>query len=295
MKNHSLQLKFPGGKTHVAKDLLAYAPWEFTEYRDPFCGNCPWITYTDIIPTNMPRWINDLDEYLYAYIIGARDDISWIPKFAKLRADILDSAMKMRAAFFAAVGLVYRKKCPMSYLLVRRLAHRQIVRPIKRSGASMLGFHFINTGLRGVHISDLYEVHELLQGVRVTNQDGFDVITAPTDGVCWMTIDPPYRIRDHAHGFYDHEFTPQDHRRLRDTLAGLNPRTHKFMLTIDRTPLNYKLYALSRYARRGLFRVSKSDVRTGLFRVSKRDTRTGMTGNKDRKLKTELVVRNYDD
>lgn len=189
MKNHSLQLKYPGGKTHVAQELLVFAPTSFDEYRDPFCGNCPWITHTSIIPQGIPRWINDLDEWLYAYLIGLRDDPSWIAEFWKLKMQVADSAMKMRKAFFEAIGLLYRRKCPKSYLYVRRLAHRQIVRPIKRNGASMLGFHFFNTGLRCLHLSDIYEAHDILQGVQVTNQDGLSVITAPTDGVCFMTID----------------------------------------------------------------------------------------------------------
>lgn len=283
MKNYSLQLKYPGGKTHVARELLAFAPGYFDEYRDPFAGNCPWITYTDIISPDIPRWINDLDEYLYAYIVGLRDDPSWIQRFWKLRTEVLDSALKMRKAFFQAIGLLYRRKCAKSYLFIRRLAHRQILRPIRRNGASMLGFHFFNTGLKNIHLEDVYEVHHILQDVQVTNQNGFKVITAPTKGVCFMTIDPPYHIRSHAHGLYDYEFTPEDHVRLRDTLASLNPKTHKFLLTIDRTPLNHKLYEKSKYAR------------NGLFRIFRRPTRSGMAGNKNRQRKTELVVLNYDD
>lgn len=282
MTNKSAQLKYPGGKAHCAEDLLAFAPSTFTEFRDPCCGNCPFLFHTDVIPTTIPRWINDLDHHLIAYLRALKSEDGFIDHFWKLRSSIIDSAEKSKQAFTRACGIMGRRTDPESYLLTRRLAHRQIVRPVKRSSVASFGYENIGKGLDNVHLDDLHEAREILQGVKITCHDGFKVMTAPTDGVVFMTIDVPYRIEDHKSPLYDHEFTDEQQQQLHDVLASLNPKTHKFLVTIDRTLPSYDLWFHSQHRR------------SGLFRVFERPNRNGMSSNQERSTKIELLIRNFD-
>lgn len=72
MINRSAQLKYAGGKSHCAARILRFAPSQFTEYRDPFCGNCPFLFHTDDIPVTISRWVNDLDWWVYQHYLALR-------------------------------------------------------------------------------------------------------------------------------------------------------------------------------------------------------------------------------
>ena len=278
MKNKSLQMKYPGGKAHVAADILRFCPQSFDEFRDPFCGNCPWLFHTDRIPKTMPRWINDMDKWVYNHILWMQDPATDFDDFWQLRNELVDSAEKTKRYFWWATGEISRRNNPPAYLVIRRLAHRQIVRPIRRQNVANIGFAFINNGLANLHREDLFEARDILQGVTVTNQDGFSVIEAPVhDGCCFSIIDPPYNIESHKSGLYDHEFEEPDHRRLLRLLSSLDPAKHKFLLTIDRTPLSWELWKLS-----------------NRFTVFERPVTHGVSSNRKRAHKIELMVLNYD-
>jgi DNA adenine methylase len=280
MRNKHLQLKYPGGKSHVAEEILPFAPTDFTEFRDPFCGNCPWVFYTDWIAPSMPRWLNDLDEHVNAHVnwLKGKDRLE---DFWELRGSLIDSAEKSKAFFYDACEIVRCRTSPHHYFVLRRLAHRQIVRPRNRKTVASFGHHLLKNSMRNLYLDDLYEARQTLSGVRMTSMDALDVIRAPTDGIVFAMIDPPYNIEDHNSGLYDYEYDPDDQVRLRDVLASLNPQTHKFVLTIDRTPLCHDLYELSKYAR------------NKLFHCYPRAVTYGMSNNRERTRKTELVVTNF--
>ncbi len=53
-----MNLRWNGGKARAARDLWSLAPSRVAEYREPFAGNASMLWQ---IPTNVKRWINDID------------------------------------------------------------------------------------------------------------------------------------------------------------------------------------------------------------------------------------------
>ena len=72
VQNASLRspLRYPGGKSRVAKRLLAYAP-NHCEYREPFVGGGALFFRKLKVERN---WLSDLHPGLYALYVTLRDD-----------------------------------------------------------------------------------------------------------------------------------------------------------------------------------------------------------------------------
>ena len=85
-----MMLKYPGGKNGangwVAREILSLgSPDRWTEFRDCCCGNAAFIRHLDYFPLRMPRWINDLDPWIYRYWIAFRDDPDFIDRVQEMR------------------------------------------------------------------------------------------------------------------------------------------------------------------------------------------------------------------
>ena len=65
-------LRYPGGKSKKAiRDrLLSYAPREYSEYIEPFCGGAGLFWAID---KNKQRWLNDINPYLMSVYEALRD------------------------------------------------------------------------------------------------------------------------------------------------------------------------------------------------------------------------------
>ena len=123
-------LKYPGAKLRCARKMLCFAPYDYSEFRSPFCGNEPFLWRID--PT-IPRWINDLDEMVYRYFLALRDDPTFIQRFQPLRREGMRSIHHAEQVFRRCIKRVQDDHDPVAYLYVRRLAHRQLA-----------GFHRLN-------------------------------------------------------------------------------------------------------------------------------------------------------
>jgi len=279
-------LKWPGGKGggSQARDLLACRPASFDEYREPFCGGCPFVWKPDILSPSTPRWINDLDKPLINFYKQLKSDSTFIDRFLRLRKRILGHADRTIEAFekakedFTTNGV--------SYLLLRRLAVRQIVKQ-SRSNTASICFDYIadyRGSLHPITREKLEAWRKILRRVRITNLDYAEVLAYPVERGCcsWSFVDSPYWRRSAKSGdsgdqeLYDHIFTQEQHVELRDRLAELDPDRHKFLMTIDDSELTHRLYGTS------------DD-----FFVYDRSLSYGMTDNGKRKIVHELVVSNY--
>ncbi len=67
MKSLKTPLRYPGGKSRVAKMLVDQMPDSFTEYREPFLGGgSVAIEFTKRFP-DTPVWVNDKYVHLYNF------------------------------------------------------------------------------------------------------------------------------------------------------------------------------------------------------------------------------------
>ncbi len=273
-------LKYPGGKSFVAKQLFLCRPPHFDEYREPFCGGSLVWDYK-VLPLSMPRWINDLDEPLINFYRCMRDDESFIPRFLEIKRKIIGHADRTLAAFEAAKS-DYRTN-PVSYLILRRFALNQVVRESRKNIASV-SYNYLSDPamLRRFTLARMNAWRQLLQDVKITCDDYMSVVSKPVKRgqVCWTFLDPPYSSNLYnARGaeIYEQILDQNGHERLRDKLAALNPKKHKFLLTLCNSEMSKNFYALS-----GKFYIWDRRMIYGM-----------MAGNVQKRVVKEIVVTNY--
>lgn len=257
-------------------------PLEYSEFRSCFCGNEPLLWH---IPSDIPRWLNDTDKDLISYWKGLRDDKNFGRKFFKLLDDI-EGADELVEAFEQAKHKVVFDSDPVSYLLLRRLAHRQIVSRDRPNFASF-SYQYMLDGLKPVKPHKVKEAQKICQGVKITCGSYKKVLEAPARNAM-IFVDPPYHVTPGISPIYHHELNENDHVQLRNDLAKLNPRTHKFMMTLGLTELTEQLYVNDSAAKN--FNVHYRAVRYGMVNPKK----VWCTLSPKRQRSRELVVLNYD-
>jgi len=284
---HYPLLRYPGGKSKVAPLLSSLFPLEFQEFRDVCAGSAGVLAY---VPRDARRWINDMNADVMSVHEFVRDDISAKQAILDMVRP-LDSPEKRAAAFSGAKHRLEQGLDPLSYLLVNRLAHKAIVsrRRSKKGADSWLASldHRYNRdnrhGLKALTASRVDFWAEALQGVRTTTADYTVPLTAPGDDVVCL-IDPPYMLGKASGRLYEHDWSRDEHRKLFDLLRDC---PHKFLLTINRSPLTLKLYSSDDF--RTPFRKKKG------FRMRPREYLYTLSGNRHLEKATELIVMNYDE
>lgn len=273
-------LKYAGGKGHCADQLMLCRPEHFDEYREPFCGGSLIWDYR-ALPLSLSRSINDRDEPLINFFTQLRDDGSFISRFLKIKSRIIGHADRTLAAFESAKE-DYRTN-GVSYLILRRFALNQVVRESRKNIASVSFEYLADPAmLRPFTQSKMEAWRRILRDVKITCDDFSIILEKPVKRghVCWSFIDPPYWSNLFKHRgaeLYEHVLDSAGHERLRDCLASLNPKTHKFLMTLCDTEMSHSLYGV--------------DPR---FEVYDRRSLYGLMGTGvNKKLINEIVVTNY--
>ncbi len=270
----NMLLKYPGSKMTAARDILDFfAPHEFTEFRDPCCGGCPWLTH---LPVGMPRWINDLDEWVYRYWLALRDDPTFVDRFQEERAKTIGCLPKIEARFLEGRYRLRRGIFDaVDYLFLRRNAHLQLLNMPRRNVASFSP-HMREVGLHPMTRERMENAKQTVQGVKMTCLDYWEVLSPPTDGVVFAICDPPYNLRYCQSRIYQHDWDIDDHVLLRDRVASLNPKTHKVLITLDAEDITRTIW----------------EGQPG-FTVLVREQTYGMKSDDDRQGNDELIIVNY--
>jgi len=276
-------MPYPGSKMKAIDRIMAGAPHEYGEFRSAFCGNEPLLWE---LPTDLPRWINDIDEMVYLTLTAMRDDPTFIRRFQRLRKIGLPNGFPAVPECFDLFNRIkdrIHKKDPVDYLFIRRLAHKQVVGFHRKYFASFTHRKCADgSALRPMTVERMREARRILQGVRITNLDYKEVLRAPTDhGSVWCYLDPPYLIWDHSSTIYQHEFTPQQRAELKRAILRA-PKTHKVMLSVEESDVSHSEYVL--------------DER---FEIRYREYTSQMSDSKNKKQKKkrkhvrDLLIRNY--
>ena len=235
-------LRYPGGKSRVAKLLAPYIP-PHEEYREIFFGGGGIFFHK---PKARRNWINDLHPGLYAFWKALRDHFD---EFAKLCSaqDTTDleatfELWKGKGELMKVTGDTRILERALQYYFINRTVWtgRVVYDPARRSR-----LHFSNPdgwGNLDKKLRHLRACSEKLQGVKITNLP-FEKCFAGATPDTFIYADPPY-YRDSLDSpcskLYEGHFAVEEHTLLRDLLAA-SPA--KVMVSYDDRPEIRELYA----------------------------------------------------
>ena len=262
-------MKYPGGKLRCSRKMLAYAPFDYSEFRSPFCGNEPFLWHLDPM---VPRWINDLDVMVYLYFVALRDDPTFIRRFERLRLEGMRSIDHAEEVFHRCIKRVQKDRDPVAYLYVRRLAHRQLAGFHRRTFASFsYRFAHRNSALRVLSPEYMRRAQRIMQRVKVTNRDYREVMDAPKSA--FVFLDCPYYLSHHASAVYQHDFTLENREQLKRAVLACRAQV---MLSVEDSAYSHIEYGL--------------DER---FSVAYHEYASCMGSNEGRSVKRDLIATTY--
>jgi len=238
-------LRYPGGKTRVAKLLAPYIP-PHEEYREIFFGGGGLFFHK---PKARRNWVNDLHPGLYAFWKTLRDDFDAFAALCRQQPAADEAALRDtfqywidRRDLMTATGDDALLERAVQYYFINRTVWtgRVVYDPARRSR-----LYFSNPegwGNLDKKLAHLRECSDKLQGVRITNLS-FEHCLADATPDTLIYADPPY-YRDSldvpTSKLYEGHFAIERHAALRDLLAA-SPA--KVMVSYDGRPEVRALYA----------------------------------------------------
>ncbi len=233
-------LRYPGGKSRVAKLLLPFVP-EHREYREPFVGG-GGVFFAK--PKAEVNWLNDTHPGLYAFYVTVRDKFdAFADMCRKQRGDkraLFNYWISRRDLMKAEGDEALLQRAVQFYYINRTVWGGRVVYDPSRK--SRLYFSnpqgWSNLEKKLAHLRD---ISAKLQGVRITCL-GFEDCLEGASEETFIYCDPPY-IRDtNCHPtdkLYEKSFTQALHHHLADLLR---ETPAKVMLSYDDTPEARALY-----------------------------------------------------
>ena len=276
-------LRYPGGKTRVAKLFAPYFP-AHTDYREIFAGGAAIFFFK---PKAEKNWINDLHPGLYALWAAARDH------FGEFAAMCREQTGERRALFnywaFERTDLMTARgtdhlleRAVQYYYLNRTVWGGRVVFDPKRKSR----LYFSNPegwGNLEKKLAHLRQISAKLRRVKITCRDYEKCLRGATDDT-FIYADPPYYRESTGHAtdkLYDKSFAEDCHRRLAEALRDCPA---KVMVSYDDCPEVRALY-------RG-WRIEEMEWKyCGRYAVTKE---AKAAGRKEKKVAgRELLILNY--
>ena len=260
-------LRYPGGKSRVAKDFIPRFP-QCKEYREPFVGGgSVALLFSQRYP-DIPVWINDKYTYLYNFwvqlqkrgdelsdtLVKTKEDHSTEDKAKELFKESKDKIKKEEDDFQRAVLFWILNKCSYSGLTENSSFSATASRQ--------------NFTTRGA--TYLKEISGIIQSWRITNLDYSDVMKAPGTDV-FLFLDPPYKIGTYLYGSNAELHKSFKHEEF---IAECERCTHDWFVTYN---VDQEL------------KDAYKDYHQEEFQIT-----YGMKHRPDNKQKKELLVANYD-
>jgi len=277
-------LRYPGGKTRVAKMLLEFAP-EHGAYREPFVGGGALFFRK---PKAERNWINDLHPGLYALYVTLRDDFEAFAELCRQqtgdRRKLFDYWVGRRDLMEAEEDDSLLERAVQFYYINRTVWGGRVVYDPNRQSR----LYFSNPqgwNLLEKKLAHLKLVAEKLRGVTITCLP-FEQCLADADEDTFIYCDPPY-IRDTdchpTDKLYDKSFGQDCHQRLADLLRDTPAAV---MLSYDDCPEARRLYSGDKW-----HLVPLSWKYCGRYAVTKEAKANGI---KEKKVTgSELLILNY--
>jgi len=282
-------LRYPGGKSRVARRLAGHIP-EHEEYREVFFGGGGIFFHK---PKARRNWVNDLHPGLYAFWKTLRDNFEAFAEMCRAQPAADETALRRtfeywigRRDLMTATGDDGLLERAVQYYFINRTVWtgRVVYDPARRSR-----LYFSNPqgwGKLEKKLKHLRACSEKLKRVKITRLP-FEKCLGEATPETFIYADPPY-YRDSldvpTSRLYEGHFTVEQHALLRDLLAASPARV---MVSYDDRPEVRELYAdRSKWKIVGL-----KWKYCGRYAVSN-DARAA--GRKERKVTgSELLILNY--
>lgn len=268
MKYLKTPLRYPGGKSRVAKMLIEKFPSDIKEFREPFIGGASVALLFSQKYPEIPVWVNDKYEYLYQFwvalqkhgdalsetLVAIKEDNSDEDKarelFRSAKEEISEADPFRQAVLFWVLN-----KCSYSGLTENSsfspTASRQ------------------NFTVRGAN--HLKNVSEVIKNWRITNLDYSEVMSAPGKDT-FIFLDPPYKIDTFLYGTNAEMHKNFNHQSFIDDCKDCK---HEWLVTYNVDDELKEAY---------------QEFNIEEFRIT-----YGMKHRADNKLKTELLVTNFNE
>ncbi len=278
-------LRYPGGKTRVAKLLAPYFP-EHEEYREIFAGGAALFFHKPLARKN---WLNDLHPGLYALWVTLRDRFEAFAERCRREAvpgskERFDYWAFERRDLMEASGDDHLLDRAMQYYYLNRTVWggRVVFDPTRTSR-----LYFSNpSGWSNLDkkLAHLAKVSAKLQGVEITCQSYAECLRGST-AKTFIYADPPYVRESNGHAtdkLYDKSFDTACHAKL---AAALRKTKARVMVSYDDCPEARELYAGWRFE-------PLQWKYCGRYAMTKDDK---AAGKKEQKVDgRELLILNYD-
>lgn len=222
-------LRYPGGKSKAIKQISAYLPSHFAEYREPFIGGGSVFIYLKQLYPDRTYWINDLNFDLYLF---------W--QYAQTHLDQLIAEIYTIKNHYQEGRVLfehYRKASALSEL--ERAVRFFVMNRITFSGTVDSGGYSQQAFDKRFTVSAIERLRPLdtlLQHTHITHSDYRAVINAPGQAV-FIFLDPPYYSATHSrlYGRKGQLHLDFDHAAFAATLADC-PHDHQWLITYDDCP-----------------------------------------------------------
>jgi DNA adenine methylase len=269
MKYLKTPLRYPGGKSRVAAMLIEKFPTSIAEFREPFLGGASVALLFSQKYPDIPVWVNDKYEYLYNFwvtlqesgdelsdiLVGIKEDNSTEEKAKELFISAKEEISEADS-FRQAVLFWILNKCSYSGLTENSSFSPQASNQ-----------NFTTRGAR-----HLKAVSEVIQHWHITNYDYSDLLMDPgeDDGEAFCFLDPPYKISTYLYGTNAEMHKGFNHQHFAEVCAA---SPNRWMVTYNNDNEIKEMFP---------------NFHQEEFRIT-----YGMKHRADNKLKTELLVTNY--
>ena len=222
-------LRYPGGKARLVKQILAMAPEDYSEYREPFLGGGSVLFAVHNSKPDILKRAGDSFEPLYEFWNCCKTDFYRFERQVKLAKKTLtgkDCFEQSRRVFFdpsrSSVLAPFMKAA--AYFVLNRITFSGLT----LSGGYSKEAH--ETRFRDTHIARLKDANQVLQNVDLRNSDYTELLHEPGDNV-WIYLDPPYDIKsDNLYGKSGASHKGFDHVRFAEECKSCK---HKWLITYN--------------------------------------------------------------
>ena len=262
-------LRYPGGKSRVAKKIIGYIPDGFKEYREPFVGGgSVFIALKQDMPDSTRFAINDINTNVYLFWEYLRDDGELFK----------DAVVSMKSQFSTGRELFKYYKNPdtertdfekaVRFFILNRITFSGLVDSGGYSNESY------EKRFTDSIINKLVPLSNLIQNIEITNQD-YNTLLKKRGKYVFSYLDPPYfsstksklyGINGDLHINFDHEMFAKNMKKCK----------HKWLITYDDCPEIRDLFDFAH--------IDYWDMAYGMTNVNGLKSRRG----------NELIITNYE-
>lgn len=218
-------LRYPGGKSRVAKELVGYFP-TFSSYREPFIGGGSVFLETKSTLPEKTYWINDLNQNLISFWIKTKNDLdNLVNEISSLKNQFSNDGRGLYEHLRNGYASNDTLKRAARFFILNRITFSGLT---DSGGYSEESFkkRFTESSLEKLFLSS-----KLLNEVEITNLDYSTLLSEAGQDV-FIFLDPPYFSQKDSKLYGESGNLHTDFRH--DVFASevLNCK-HKWMITYD--------------------------------------------------------------